>query len=358
MAVASLQLVSTPAVESPAVKRLQDEDQRRWDRFVEGCPEATPFHSTAWLRTLDRAFGFKSFSLYAERDGQITGILPLCSASNWIIGRSLMSTPFADYGGVCAEDESSTEALIGAAKELAASRNVDLLELRSRSAQLRPEFHRKHLYVSFRESLAASAEEQLKRFPRDTRYMIRRAEKVGIEFRKGLEQVPAFYELMAVSWRRFGTPILPRSFLASMIDEFQGAVDLTLGYHQEHPVVGVLSLIHGTTLWPHFAGALEEGKRLGANNLIYWELMKYAIARGLRHFDFGRSKQGTGAYRFKSSWNMPCKEMDYQVFMVGGKTVPDISPLNPKFKLATRVWSRLPLTATKWIGPHVVRWFP
>ena len=45
-----------------------------------------------------------------ERAGKITGVLPLFLVSNWIVGRCLISTPFADYGGICAEDEESADA--------------------------------------------------------------------------------------------------------------------------------------------------------------------------------------------------------------------------------------------------------
>src|SRR6516162_3337373 len=64
-----------------------------WDSFVQAQPTATPFHSIAWMRALEKSFDYEPRSLVAERGGRITGVLPLFFISNWIMGRCLMSTP-------------------------------------------------------------------------------------------------------------------------------------------------------------------------------------------------------------------------------------------------------------------------
>jgi hypothetical protein len=86
--------------------------------------------------------------------------------------------------------------------------------------------------------------------------------------------------------------------------------------------------------------------------------MKSASQAGIRFFDFGRSKRGTGSYAFKSQWNMKVEALPYQVYLVNRKEVPNFSPVNPKFAMSARLWSRLPLLATMLMGPRVVRWFP
>jgi len=329
-----------------------------WDEWLSHQSEATPFHSTAWLRALQRGFGYESRSLCAERAGRITGVLPLFLVSNWMVGRCLMSSPFADYGGICAEDEESADALVERAKELATAERVDFLELRHRQAKPLPEFLHKDLYVGFSCELGLDAESLLKRLPRDTRYMIRKAEKAALEPRSGLDQMATFYELLALSWHRFGTPVFSPRWLHILAEEFAGSMDLTLIYRQGDPLCGVFSLFTRDAAFPHYVGARPEAYRVAANNFIYWHLMKDAISRGLRRFDFGRSKRGTGAYEFKCSWNMRADRLDYQTFLVKRKDVPNFSPANPKFALASRVWRRMPLKATTWLGPHVVRWLP
>jgi FemAB-related protein (PEP-CTERM system-associated) len=312
----------------------------------------------AWLRAVEKSFDYEPRFLYAERHGVATGVMPLFLVSNWVMGRCLISIPFADYGGVCAADRESADALIEAAKQIAISEKVDFLELRHRTCELRADFYSKSLYVGFTSELGTNPEAMLAKLPRDTRYMIRKGEKAGLELRAGVEQMDSFYELFAANWRRFGTPVLSRQWLQTLATEFQDTIDLKLAYHEGKAVAGVLSFVFGDTVFPHYAGASADANRLAANNFIYWELMKDAVYKGLRRFDFGRSKRGTGAYQFKSSWNMQADTLDYQVFLVRRKDAPNFSPTNPKFEMAARMWSKLPLPATTWLGPKVVRWFP
>ncbi len=348
-----------PAPESVAmIKDFCCEITDEWDHFLALNPQATPFHLTAWMRALQKTFDYENRSFYATREGKITGVLPLFLVSNWIIGRCLISTPFADYGGVCAEDEGTAEALVAHAVKMGEAEKVDFLELRHRTAPPRAGFYVKDLYVSFSTELATAPEVQLKSFPKDTRYMIRKGEKAGLEFRFGLEYLPEFYGLFTLNWRRFGTPVFSRQWLETLIDEFRDSAILAMATAAGRPVAGVLSLLFRDTLYPHYSGAAPDANPLAANNFIYWELMKTAINQGVRRFDFGRSKKNTGAYQFKSTWNMQIEPLQYQICMIKRSTPPDFSPANPKFALAANLWSRMPLKATTWLGPRVVRWFP
>ena len=225
---------------SVAVRDFDVAMMHDWDSFVVSNQQATPFHSTAWMRALHKVFPYENRSLCAERRGKITGVLPLFLVSNWIVGRCLISIPFADYGGVCAEDEESADALVARSLEIGLAEKVDFVELRHRSEKLHPGFCIRDLYVSFATQLAAEPEAQLKLLPRDTRYMIRKAEKAGLEFRSGLEQLPEFYELLTLSWRRLGTPVFSRRWLEALIDEFQGSTDLVVARSKGRPVAGVI----------------------------------------------------------------------------------------------------------------------
>ena len=82
-------------------------------------------------------------------------------------------------------------------------------------------------------------------------------------------------------------------------------------------------------------------------------LMKYGSENGYRIFDFGRSKQGSGSFNFKKRWGMEMSQLTYQYALVGMKSLPDTSPLNPKFARAIRLWQRLPLSVTNCLGPII-----
>ncbi len=88
---------------------------------------------------------------------------------------------------------------------------------------------------------------------------------------------------------------------------------------------------------------------------MYWELMRHSCERGLRVFDYGRSKQGTGPYSFKKNWGFEPAPLHYEYHLVKAREMPDISPMNPKYRLFINAWKRLPLPITRMIGPLIAR---
>ncbi len=247
-------LERTPVV----AKNFDGRVGREWDLFVGSNSQATPFHCTAWMRALERTFPYVNVSLYSERGGRISGVLPLFLVTNWVVGRCLISTPFADYGGVCADDEESANALIARAVEIGAAEGVEFFELRQKRSNPRPSFYSRDLYVSFDSELASDCETQLKGLPRDTRYMIRKGAKAGLAIMDGVHQLDEFYELFTINWRRLGTPVLPKKWLQVLLDEFKDSADLVMARLNGRPVAGVLSFVFRNTLFPHYSGASED----------------------------------------------------------------------------------------------------
>jgi FemAB-related protein (PEP-CTERM system-associated) len=342
----------------PEVRPLEPGAAERWDEFVFQHPQASFFHLLGWKWVIEKTFGFEPHYVCCERGGTITGIAPLFLVSNWLVGRCLISVPFAAYGGICATDSESQQALIDYAKNLAVSERVGYLELRHRAGEILDGFHPNKRYVTFTAPLSPDPEALRKRLPKDTRYMIRKAEKGGLRVRAGMDQLDQFYCLVAQSLKRLGTPAFPLALFRNIVEQFPKHTHLSLIHKDSRPVAGVLSFFFRDAILPYYSGASQEAPRLAANDFMYWELMKWAGLQGFRWFDFGRSKTGTGAFAFKSQWSMQVEPLNYQVFLVRRKTVPNFSPVNPKFELATRVWKQLPLSLATSLGPRVVRWFP
>src|SRR5215472_4218692 len=291
-----VEVLATPSQVKPFEPRVAAE----WDRFVFEHPRASFFHLTGWKRVIEKTFGFKARYLYCERQGKITGVAPFFDFSNWLVGRCLVSLPLAAYGGILAEDAASEQVLLEESKCLARSASVDYLELRHRDGGLLNEFHSNSLYVTFDTQLFPDREANLQRLPKDTRYMIRKAEKGGLRTYFGTEQLDVFYDLFAQSVQRLGTPVFPSTLFRNLVDEFPNHSQLLLVYKGPQAVTGVLSFFFRDTILPYYAGASPEANRLAANNFMYSELINWAGQRGFRTFDFGRSKKGTGSFAFKS----------------------------------------------------------
>ena len=88
---------------------------------------------------------------------------------------------------------------------------------------------------------------------------------------------------------------------------------------------------------------------------MYWEVMRRAAERGLRVFNFGRSKVGTGAFDFKRNWGFEPTPLVYQFWLSPGQDIPDLNPLSPKFRMFVALWKRLPPRVAIALGPRIVR---
>jgi FemAB-related protein (PEP-CTERM system-associated) len=332
--------------------------QVRWDACVLQQEKATLFHGTAWKRIIERAFGYKSCYLLAEEAGRVIGVLPLFLVSNPVTGRTLISSPFAVYGGVCSQDDEARHELISAACALADKNKVEYLELRLREGDGITRFVTKDLYVTFDMEIDSDHDRLFKGLPRDTRYMIRKSQKAGLATSFGTERLNDFYEVYAQSVRNLGTPVFSKKFFRIILEELGENAEIMVVRKDQTPVAAVMSFRFRDWILPYYGGSTLEGRQYAANNFMYWELLESARQRGIRRFDFGRSKRGTGAYDFKSGWNMRESALPYQFHLVKRQELPNFSPTNPKFSRVIDLWKRIPFPVTKAIGPALVKLFP
>ena len=139
------------------VRAFADDDRARWTDFVSTCPEATFFHRIEWRDIIEHVFGHRTHYLFAEQAGRIAGVLPLAEVKSLLFGHSLVSLPFAVYGGAAVNGDDARSVLHTAAAELARSLGVDHLELRNRAPYERG-WPQQNLFVTFRKPIEPSVE--------------------------------------------------------------------------------------------------------------------------------------------------------------------------------------------------------
>ena len=125
--------------------------------------------------------------------------------------------------------------------------------------------------------------------------------------------------------------------------------------HDGRPVAGVLSFYFRDEVLPYYGGGAASAREVAGNDFMYWDLMRRACERGIRVFDFGRSKRGTGAFDFKKNWGFEPQPLHYEYLLVEGKRLAEHNPLNPKYRLFIKMWQRLPLPLANLMGPHIVK---
>jgi FemAB-related protein (PEP-CTERM system-associated) len=336
------------------VRRLEHrDDYSRWDAFVTACPEATFFHRAGWRDVISSTVRHPVHYLFTERNGTVSGVLPMAQVRSRLFGHKLVSLPFCVYGGVAAGDEESRAALLAQAGALARRLGVDFLELRNQvPVQGLPVSDR---YVTFRRVLDPDPDRNMSAIPRKQRAMIRKGAAKGLTARHD-GSVEEFFAVYAQSLRNLGTPVLPLRYFHALRQAFGDACEITTVEAGEGAAVAaVMSFYFRDEVLPYYGGGTDRARETAAYDFMYWELLVHALGRGSRVFDFGRSRQGTGSYRFKTHWGFEPEPLRYQYDLVRSSAIPNVTPDNPRYHAFIKVWQRLPLPVTTWIGPWLAK---
>jgi FemAB-related protein (PEP-CTERM system-associated) len=326
----------------------------RWEAFVMGQPQATFFHRAGWQTVIRDVFRHDTHFLYAEVDGEIQGVLPLAHVNSRLFGNALTGLPFAVYGGVAAATPEAAHALEAEAQRLAIELGTDHLELRHIERR-HDDWPLQELYVTFRKSILPKEEDNMLAIPRKQRAMVRKGIKNGLTSHVDAN-ADRFFALYADNVHRHGTPAMPKRYFETLLKTFGPDCEvLTVCSAEGRPLSSVLSFYFRDEVLPYYAGDDEAARDLAANDFKYWELMRLACARGLRVFDYGRSKEGTGPYAFKRNWGFEPTPLHYEYRLYKRESIPQNNPANAKYKLLIATWRRLPLGVANWLGPFIVR---
>ena len=337
-----------------SIRSLNDATGAAWNTFVQTHPDGTFFHRSEWAAVIARAFGHRTHYVYAERDGAITGVLPLAQVKSFLFSNTLISVPFCVYGGPLASDQETAAALSAHAVTLLKKTSASAIEFRHRENVASDWDERPDLYVTFRKTIEADHDKNLKSIPRKQRAMVRK----GIQ--NGLTSVAnhdagLLHGIYAESVRNLGTPVFSRRYFTMLADVFHDDCDVVTVMDGEAAIASVMNFYFRGEVLPYYGGGTAFARQRAGNDFMYWEVMRRAADRGSRLFDFGRSKTGTGSHDFKKNWGFEPEKLCYRYMLAPGASIPDHNPLNPKYRFLIAGWKRLPLPLANTIGPAIIR---
>jgi FemAB-related protein (PEP-CTERM system-associated) len=325
-------------------------DEPAWTDFCATRAQCAVYHHIAWKSVIENAYGHRAPYLAAKRDGRLSGVLPLVAIHSRLFGKSLTSLPFLDFAGVVADDEASHAALVAKAEDVARHLGVDYLELR----QLTPssgDFQDSTHKVLMTLNLLKDESAVWSGLSSERRNRVRRAQKAGLTIDTGdLSMLPSFYDLWTRNMRDLGSPPHSRRFFAEVIGRLRDHCSILLVRHDGKYIGAALAFYWKDTMSVPWVSSLREHFHLYPNNVLYWEAIRMAVARGLSRFDFGRSSLGSGTFEFKQRWGAVGTPLHWQTLSFGPKRPPTRSDRD-EYRLAVEMWKKLPVPLTRLFGP-------
>jgi FemAB-related protein (PEP-CTERM system-associated) len=328
-------------------------------RYVAGTGQTSPSRHPDWLLVLRDGLRQEPYCLEAMREGRTVGLLPLAHLRSLLFGRYLIGLPYLNVGGVLADSQDAAAALVDRAVELADRLDVKYLELRHEVPVEHSALgHRLESKVHMRLDLPGTSGRLWDGLTPKVRNQVRKGQKLDLAVAwGGPELLDDFYAVFARNMRDLGTPVFGRELFRAVLERFPERAEIGVVRLARRPVAAAL-LIHGpgTTEVPS-ASSLRQYNATNANMLMYWHLLCRAIERGQQVFDFGRSSRQSNTYRFKKQWGAEPHPAVWQYYLRRG-SINDMRPENSRYRLLIRIWRRLPVALTRWIGPPVVRGIP
>jgi len=342
-----------PKQQSVIIEKLTPNYQEAWDAYVKKHTEGSFFHLSGWQRVIEQAYGHDTCYLMAQQGDAIVGVLPLGHINSRLFGNALISNPFCVYGGAIADNESIRIQLEAAAEQEAINRNVDYLELRNR--EITPtDWPVKELYVTFRKKIDPDPDVNMKAIPRKQRAMVRKGIKAQLVSHIE-DDVNTFFHIYSTSVRNHGTPVYSRKYFTLLKEIFGNQCEVRVVTQGKNSISALMSFYFRDEVLPYYGGGLPIARQLKAFDFMYWDLMQTVCQQGVRIYDYGRSKIGTGSYSFKKNWGFVPESLPYQYRLVKSQSIPDINPLNPKYQFFIKAWQKLPLPVANTIGPWLAR---
>jgi FemAB-related protein (PEP-CTERM system-associated) len=332
--------------------RFHPGNELAWDEYVSRHGHASYCQKSGWARVIQRSYGHSPSYLWALDAGRVQGVLPLVLFRGALGARSLVSLPFLDEGGVCADSQEAKAALWEAAMDLARRHRVRFIELRQRDASGLP-LEPAGSKVTVVLDLADTPEDMWKRLDAKVRNQTRKAMNAGLfPAWCGMEGLGEFYEVFAANMRDLGSPVHSRRFFANILGEFSSSTRLLLVKAGPQTVAGAVCVFFQGSVVVPWASSLRQWRSQCPGNLLYWEVIRFGCEKGLQTLDFGRSSPGSGTYRFKMQWGGVEQQLHWGQSGRSGHAGP-IDADDPRYAWAVRTWQRLPVSLATRIGPIV-----
>lgn len=331
-------------------RAVDDSHESRWDAFVDHL-KGGPYLYFAWKKAVEKAYNHKGFYLVAEEGDNIVGLFPLV-LFNGFSGKSFVSLPFCDYGGVLAlSEEVATFLFSEVEKFLETSMKVKDLEVRFPSPPpFFPAQSGEITKVRLILELPPSADILWKNLKAKVRSQVRRPTKDGAKaLLGGMELLPAFYRVYLDNMHYLGSPPHSEKWFKEIMIAYGSRAKVGVVHLDGEPLAAGILLCSSNTVTIPWASSRREYKKLSPNMLLYWTFLSFAADNGFKFFDFGRSSPGSGTYRFKKQWG--AKEVPLYWYVSNGS-----SGMQGSIKvrsLIENIWRHLPKFFVNRLGPHL-----
>lgn len=341
------------------IREIHSHEWQNWYNYVGSISNATAYHQAAWKEVIDLSFANPTRVWAAfNTQGDIVGGIPLIFFNSSLFGKFAVSIPYLNYGGIISRYFNVAQNILAMLPSVCEANKLAHIEVRTMQSSLGNTVSSKKASMIL--ALPNTGEELDKNLGSKIRAQYKKAEEHHPKIRFGkLELVDDFYKVFAKNMRDLGTPVYSKNWFSNILKH--PSIDSTLAvvYVNQKPVSAGFLVGHNSMLEIPWASTIKEANALNTNMWMYRKILDFAIQHNYHFFDFGRSTQDAGTYKFKKQWGaVPYLHYWYKVTPEQNTSISELNPDNPKFALMIAIWKKLPIWVSKIIGPIIIRNIP
>ena len=316
-------------------ENIRDEE---WDEFVKSNNECNIFHSLEWEKLLKKEYRFNIKRVCGiDENGKLISCVQFCEKKD-----KFVALPFSDYYNIISDKKEQSKLLIDEILKIS-GKNRDVL---IKSLVDDDRFIKRQEEVIHFGYYNRNFDEISKEFDDMHIRGVKKAAKSGLvaKIDRRLEGVKKYYDLHLLTRKRQGVPIQPYSFFMNLHSEVinKGLGLVCLIYLDDKAIAGGVFLHFNNTFTYKFGASDFKYLNARPNNLMFYEMIKYAIGNGFTIFDFGKTDmENEGLRKFKTGWGAIEKPLFYSYYpeykknkvfiFLKDKIVAPVIKFSPKF---------------------------
>lgn len=368
--------LDVPESDNSGVERRDPLLDPAWDAGVSGLPGGSFFHTAAWARVLQDAYGHVPVYLcrFDSPERRLRALLPLMEVSSSWTGVRGVALPFTDLCAPLAGVEGDFGLLFSQALACGRLRHWRYLELRGRPAlghgdEGPPPFPAEAAPGTAFPSLSfhghvldlhPDVPALFAGLAAATRRAVRKASQAGLrmEFSSTMGALEGYFKLHVRTRRRHGVPPQPWQFFECIGRHVlaAGKGRVATAFFGDRPIASAVFFHHGGRAIFKFGASDYAQQQLRANTLLMWESIKDYALGGFDSLHLGRtSLWNEGLRRFKLGFGAREERIEYWRFDLDrGGFVADTDRARGWFNPVLRC---LPLPLLRlagiWLYPHL-----
>jgi hypothetical protein len=289
----------------------------RWERLSLKHPNASVFHTPAWLRALQRTYDYEPVALTTSPPGEeLTNGFVFCRIKSRLTGNRLVSLPFSDHCEPLLDNPGELDCLLSRLKGDLRHNQSNYIEIRPMSARFGGQtgFAKVEGFWLHRIDLRRPADTLFRSFHTNVQRNVRRAEGKFLRYEDGRSDVllQDFYRLLILTRRRHHVPPQPLSWFRILLDCMGKGANISVAYKDNAPVASIFTLRHNDVLVYKYGCFDYRYRQLAGMTSLLWRTIQEAQQHGVLEFDLGRSDfEDLGLITFKDRWASARSTLSY-----------------------------------------------